>query len=70
MVFEIDGYLLSYDKYRNKIDIVLPQTAETQTNTFEPVRKRRTDLSEEEQLFLLQMVYFIFERREDAEKID
>jgi hypothetical protein len=66
MFIEVDGYVLSYDKYRNKIVISLPQTAETQTNTFEPIRERRTDLSMKEQLALLSAVFYMFERRDNA----
>ena len=55
-----DGYSLSYERMKNRIVILLPQTAETMTNTMTlPVK--RQDRSEEELLILLQITRHIFE---------
>lgn len=55
-----DGYSLSYERMKNRIVILLPQTAETMTNTMTlPVK--RQDRSEEELLILLQITRHLFE---------
>lgn len=58
-----DGYSLSYERMKNRIVILLPQTAETMTNTMTlPVK--RQDRSEEELLILLQITRQLFEVNE------
>lgn len=55
-----DGYSLSYERMKNRIVILLPQTAETLMDTMTlPVK--RQDRSEEELLILLQITRHIFE---------
>lgn len=55
------NYSISYNKGRNQIVIGLPQTAQTATNTIEPVTNRRTEMTFEEQALLLSIVRYIFE---------
>ncbi len=55
-----DGYTLSYERKKNRIVILLPQTAETLMDTMTlPVK--RQDRSEEELLILLQITRHLFE---------
>lgn len=55
-----DGYSLSYERMKNRIVILLPQTAETLMDTMSlPVK--RQDRSEEELVILLQITRHLFE---------
>jgi len=45
MIVGQDGYAINYEKERNRITILLPQTSETMTNTVSQVGERKTDLS-------------------------
>lgn len=55
-----DGYSLSYERKKNRIVILLPQTAETMMDTMSlPVK--RQDRSEEELLILLLITRQLFE---------
>lgn len=58
----IDGYTLVYDKGRNKIVIGLPQTEQTATNTITPCKKRRIQISDEEEFAVLTLVKYFFEK--------
>lgn len=60
-----DGYSLSYERKKNRIVILLPQTAETimDTMTF-PVN--RHDRSEEELLILLLITRQLFEVNDES----
>ncbi len=60
-----DGYSLIYDKYRNRIVICLPQTMKTLTNTMDAVTDRKIDINESEQLFILNAVKAVMERRSE-----
>lgn len=55
-----EGYGLIYEKNRNMITIVLPQTSKTFTNTISPVVNRRTDVEEKDLLVLLNVAKLIF----------
>ena len=55
-------YALTYDKKRNYINILLPQTAGTTTNTVAPISDRRTDVTESDLMVLLQVAMIIFEK--------
>ena len=57
-----DGYALTYYKSRNQIVILLPQTYETATNTYEQVVDRRTDVIETDLAVLLNIVKLIFHK--------
>lgn len=57
-----DGYSLSYERMKNRIVILLPQTAETMMDTMTlPVK--RQDRSEEELLILLLITRQLFEEK-------
>lgn len=58
-----DGYSLIYDKYKNRIVILLPQTMETLTNTKDSVTDRKIDITADEQSLILNVVKAVFERR-------
>lgn len=60
-----DGYSLNYDKGKNKIVICLPQTMETLTNTIDAVTDRKIDINASEQLFILNAVMAVMERRSE-----
>ena len=60
-----DGYSLTYIPNRNTIEIVMPQTMTTLTNTVAMVSNRRTTLTEAEEIAILSVVKAIVERRTD-----
>lgn len=60
-----DGYFLIYDKNKNRIVILLPQTTETLTNTLDAVTDRKIDITADEQSFILNMVKAVIERRNE-----
>ena len=59
-----DGYCISYLKRENRIVIVLPPTAQTPNNTFDKPVIRKTDISDEDAILLLEMVKYIFKEAE------
>ena len=58
----MDGYTIEYYQSRNKIEIVMPQTVTTMTNTVEMVSNRRTDITELELKAILVAVKAMVER--------
>ena len=60
-----DGYYLNYDKYKNRIVILLPQTMQTLRNTVDAVTDRKTDINEYEELLILNVVKAVMERRSE-----
>ena len=60
-----DGYYLNFDKDKNRIVILLPQTMQTLTNTMDTVTDRKTDINESEQSLILNVVKAVFERRNE-----
>lgn len=64
-----DGYSLTYFPKRNTIEIVMPQTMTTLTNTVSMVSNRRSVLMEAEEIAILSVVKAIVEGRTD-ERID
>ena len=60
-----DGYSLTYFPQRNTIEIVMPQTMTTLTNTAAMVSNRKTVLTKEEEAVILSVVKAIVERRTD-----
>ena len=60
-----DGYSLTYFPKRNTIEIVMPQTMTTLTNTIAMVSNRKTVLTVEEETVILSVVKSIVERRTD-----
>ena len=60
-----DGYFLVYDKDKNRIVILLPQTMETSTNTKDSVTDRKIDINGSEQSLILNVVKAVFERRSE-----
>ncbi len=64
-MIESEGYVLVYERAKNRIVIQLPQTIETLTNTVSMVKNRRTYLTPSEKSIILQTVKAIMERRED-----
>lgn len=60
-----DGYCLIYDKDKNRIVILLPQTMETLTNTLDAVTDRKIDINGSEQSLILNVVKAVFERRSE-----
>lgn len=57
----IDGYSLTYFPKRNTIEIVMPQTMTTITNTVAMVSNRKAVLTEEEEEVILSVVKSIVE---------
>lgn len=55
-------YALTYDKKRNYINILLPQTQCTLESTARPISDRRTDVTEPDLMVLLQVAMIIFEK--------
>ena len=55
-------YALTYDKNRNYINILLPQTQGTLESTARPLSNRRTDVAESDLMVLLQVTKIIFEK--------
>ena len=60
-----DGYSLTYFPRRNTIEIVMPQTMTTLTNTVAMVSNRKTVLTEAEEIAILSVVKAIVERGTD-----
>ena len=60
-----DGYSLTYFSKRNTIEIVMPQTMTTLTNTATMVSNRKTVLTEAEEIAIISIVKAIVERRTD-----
>ena len=60
-----DGYSLTYFPKRNTIEIVMPQTMTTLTNTAAMVSSRKTVLTEAEEIAIISIVKAIVERRTD-----
>ena len=60
-----DGYILTYFPQRNTIEIVMPQSITTLTNTVTMVSNRKTVLTEGEEAAILSVVKAIVERRTD-----
>ena len=60
-----DGYCLNYDKDKNRIVILLPQTMQTATNTMNAVTDRKIDINDSEQSLILNVVKAVFERRSE-----
>lgn len=56
-----DGYSLTYFPKRNMIEIILPQTLTTITNTVSMVSNRKTDLTEAEEVAIISVVKAIME---------
>ena len=61
-----DGYSLTYFPKRKTIEIVIPQTMTTFTNTLAMVSNRKTVLTVEEEAVILSVVKAIVERRTDG----
>lgn len=65
MMIVSDGYSLSYERMKNRIVILLPQTAETMMDTMSlPVK--REDRGEEELLILLLITRHLFEVNDET----
>ncbi len=62
-----DGYSLTYFPKRNAIEIVMPQTMATLTNSVAMVSNRKTVLTEAEETVILSVVKAIVERRTDEQ---
>ena len=60
-----DGYSLTYFPKRNTIEIVMPQTMTTHTNTVAMVSNRKIVLTEAEEAVILSVVKEIIERKTD-----
>lgn len=56
MIVTDDGYAIEQHQGQNKIVILMPQTAETITNTVQQLSKRRVKLTENELLLILNLV--------------
>lgn len=65
-----DGYSLTYYPKRNKIEIVLPQTMTTLTNTASMVSNRKTVLTMAEEEIIISVVKEIMERKTDDKTQD
>lgn len=57
-----DGYSLTYEKDKNRIVILLPQTMKTLCNTVDTVTDRKMDLNGSEQSLILNVVKAVMER--------
>lgn len=57
-----DGYTIEYYPKRNMIEIVMPQTVTTITNTVATISNRRTDITELELTAILVAVKAMLER--------
>ena len=62
MMLMSGDYALTYNKKRNYINILLPQTQATLETTAQPLNDRRTDVTEPELMVLLQVAMIIFEK--------
>ena len=57
----IDGYSILYEKNKNKITILMPQTMETPINTFSLPSNRKVDFTDAELSSILYTVKMIVE---------
>ena len=57
-----DGYSIEYYAQSNRIEIILPQTMRTLTNTVSMVTNRRTDITSDELSAILVVVKGMLER--------
>ena len=57
-----DGYTIEYYPKSNRIEIVMPQTVTTITNTVAMISNRRTDITELELTAILVVVKAMLER--------
>lgn len=62
MMVIVDGYSIEYYVKSNRIEITLPQTMRTLTNTVSMVSNRRTDITNEELGAILVVVKTMLER--------
>lgn len=62
MMIIIDGYSIEYYANSNRIEIILPQTMRTLTNTVSMVTNRRTDITSDELSAILVVVKAMLER--------
>ena len=60
-----DGYSLTYYPKRNTIEIVMPQTLTTLTNTVSMISNRKTVLTEAEEAVILSVVKAIVENEKE-----
>ena len=60
-----DGYSIEYYANSNRIEIILPQTRKSLTNTVSMVSNRRTDISSDELGAILVVVKVLLERGKD-----
>lgn len=60
MIATDDGYSIIYNKQSNNIQIGLPQTVQTATNTITKIADRKTDISDEQLAIILYFVKTIF----------
>ena len=58
----IDGYSIEYYASSNRIEIILPQTLKSLTNTVSMVTNRRTDITSDELGAILTVVKALLER--------
>ena len=59
-----DGYTIEFYKNTNRIEISLPQTIATISNTVAMISNRRASLTDEELSVILAMVKALFEEKE------
>lgn len=57
-----NGYTIEYFKSRNKIEIQLPQTWSTISNTVSMISNRKLDITDSELSIILAVVKIIMER--------
>ena len=60
-----EGYSIRYEPKNNRIVVDLPQTITTLTNTVAMVSNRRTHITTDEEMIILQVVKSIMERKEE-----
>jgi len=60
-----DGYMIRYQKSKNKITMTLPQTFGSLNNSRGKIARRRTDLSQSELALLLYITRLMLERMGD-----
>ena len=60
-----DGYSIEYYANSNRIEIILPQTLKSLTNTVSMVSNRRTDISSDELGAILVVVKVLLKRGKD-----
>lgn len=60
-----DGYSIEYYANSNRIEIIMPQTLRSLTNTVSMVSNRRTDITSDELGAILTVVRAMLERGED-----